>query len=184
MNDATLAEACDALARGGLIAYPTEAVYGLGCDPAAEAAVNRLLALKKRSVGKGLILIASNFSQLVPWIETPDAEVRARIMSTWPGPVTWLLPAAADCPRWLRGVHDTIAVRVTDHPVAAALCRAWGGALVSTSANRAGEPPLTDAAGVRAAFGDAVDIVIGGETGGRARPTPIRDARTNRVIRE
>ena len=184
MAEHDVAAACRALARGGIVAYPTEAVFGLGCDPADAAAVDRLLALKRREWHKGLILIAADRAALQPWIAPPTPDVEARIAATWPGPVTWLLPAADDCPARIRGEHASVAARVTAHPVAAALCRAWGGALVSTSANRGGGEPARDAAAVRELFGDAIDVVVDGPVGGLARPTPIRDARTGNTLRE
>lgn len=173
-----------ALARGGIVAYPTEAVYGLGCDPANDGALGRLLSLKRRPADKGLILIGANLAMLEPWLGPLDAELRGRIEPTWPGPTTWLLPAGADCPPLLRGAHDTIAVRVTDHPIAAALCNAWDGALVSTSANPSGRESAREAAEVRRLFGDRVQAIVDGPVGGRARPTPILDARTGQILRE
>jgi len=177
------ADACHALARGGVVAYPTEAVFGLGCDPRQASAVTRLLALKERPAAKGLILIATDLHQLEPWIAPLSADVEARVTATWPGPVTWLLPAAADCPHHVRGDHDTLAARVTDHPVAAALCRAWGGALVSTSANVSGGEPARSAAEVETLFGDRVDHILPGPIGDLDRPTPIFDARTGKQRR-
>jgi len=174
----------EVLARGGIVAYPTEAVYGLGCDPANPQAVERLLALKQRPWHKGLILIAAELEALSPWIVPPTDEIRTRVLATWPGPVTWLMPVAAGCPEHVRGRHDTVATRVTAHPVAADLCRRWGGALVSTSANPGGGEPARDAAGVRQLFGEAIDLVIEGPVGDLDRPTPIRDARTGATIRE
>lgn len=179
----SIVAACRVLAAGGLVAYPTEAVYGLGCDPANAAAVERLLALKQRSPAKGLILIAADSRQLAPWMAPLSADLRERIEATWPGPVTWLVPAAADCPGLIRGAHDSVAVRVTAHPLAAELCRRWGGALVSTSANVAGASPARSAAEARRLFGRAVEVVLDGATGGRKQPTAIRDARTGRTIR-
>lgn len=184
MAEPDLAAACRALARGGIVAYPTEAVFGLGCDPANAHAVDRLLALKQRDRHKGLILIAADTEALTPWLAPLTPAIRARIEPTWPGPVTWLLPAAPDCPTCIRGAHDTVAVRVTAHPVAAALCRTWRGALVSTSANRGGGEPARDAATVRRLFGDGLDVVIDAPVGGLERPTPIRDARTGATLRE
>ncbi len=171
------------LAGGGVVAYPTEAVFGLGCDPANDDALARLLALKGRDVAKGLILIAHVQAVLEPWLAPLTDEMRARIRPTWPGPVTWLLPAASGVSTALRGEHDTLAVRVTDHPIAAALCRAWGGPLVSTSANRAGGEPARSVDEVRALFGDELDLIIDGEVGDRDRPTTIRDGRTGRTLR-
>jgi len=172
-----------ALRAGGVVAYPTEAVYGLGCDPRAANAIDRVLALKGRPTGLGLILIASEFSQLAPYLAPLPPALEARAAATWPGPVTWIWPGVAGLPPALTGGRDTLAVRVTAHAGAAALCHAFGGALVSTSANRHGEPPARDAAAVRAAFGAGLDAVIDGPCGGLARPTEIRDVRTGAVLR-
>lgn len=172
-----------ALHAGGVVAYPTEAVYGLGCDPDNAAAVQRLLDLKQRSVDKGLILIAADEAQLECYVDLGDVTMAARVRASWPGPVTWLLPVRPGVPAWLRGAHTTLAVRVTDHPLAAALCRAFGGALVSTSANLSGQPALRDAAAVGAAFGETLDAILVGEVGGRERPSEIRDAATGEVLR-
>lgn len=168
---------------GGLIAYPTEAVYGLGCDPHDESAVKRLLALKQRSVCKGLILIAADFAQLEPFLQPLAPLDRARLDATWPGPHTWLIPARSTVPRWLRGRHDTLAVRVTAHPLAAALCRACGQPLVSTSANLSGRPPARTALAVRRQFGRSLDVLLTGPLGTATKPTPIRELRTGRVVR-
>ncbi len=168
---------------GGILAYPTEAVYGLGCDPRDRAAVQRLLAIKRRPEHKGLILIAADFAQLAPFVGPLDATSMQAIHATWPGPVTWLLPARADTPGWLRGRHATLAVRVTAHPIAAALCTAAGGALVSTSANISDRPPARTPLQVRLALGSQVDLVLAGPCGTRARPSRIRDGRTGAVIR-
>ncbi|MBA1446153.1 MAG: Sua5/YciO/YrdC/YwlC family protein [Gammaproteobacteria bacterium] len=168
---------------GGLIAYPTESVYGLGCDPLNPLAVFRLLALKKRSADKGLILISDNFERLRPYLaQIPQTRLKPALDS-WPGPVTWLLPAAADLPFWIRGKHSTVAVRVTDHPVAAALCHACGRPLISTSANLSSRPPARNALQVRSRCGSAIDLILHGETGDMKRPTPIRDLFSGRISR-
>jgi L-threonylcarbamoyladenylate synthase len=178
-------EAIAHLRRGGVIAYPTEAVWGVGCDPADEATVLRLLALKQREIGKGLILVAAHLDQLRPWIDldTLPPQRVTEVQASWPGPHTWILPAAASAPRWITGDHDGIAVRVSAHPVVIALCEAFGGALVSTSANPAGAPPPASAEDLDPALLQAIDGLTVGETGGLARPTAIRDARTGRVLR-
>ncbi len=182
-----LRQAVRALRHGGIVAYPTEAVYGLGCDPLNAAAVLRLLALKKRPMEKGLILIASDFQQLIPFVRTPDADIMRCINATWPGPVTWLLPAKAETPAWLCGAHDTLAVRVTAHPQAAALCRTFGGALVSTSANPTGRPPARYPLRVRHYFGHysngTLDYILSGAVYSHTKPTEIRDALTGKIIR-
>jgi L-threonylcarbamoyladenylate synthase len=183
MNWLRLQIAARVIRAGGLIAYPTEAVYGLGCDPRNERAVNRLLTLKRRSVHKGLILIAADFAQLEPFLQPLDPPDRARLAATWPGPQTWLVPARTTTPRWLRGRHDTLAVRVTAHPLAAALCRACGHPLVSTSANRSGRPPARTALAVRRQLGNSLDHLLPGPTGGAVKPTAIRDLRTGQIVR-
>lgn len=177
-----IAPALRALAGGGVIAYPTEAVYGLGCLPDDGEAVAHLLRMKRRSPRKGLILVAADLAQLAPYIEFPDDSVRERVLATWPGPVTWLLPARSTVPDWLTGAHPTLAVRVSAHPVVQALCRA-AGPLVSTSANPAGAEPARSAARVRGYFGRQLAVVVPGALGGLARPTEIRDARSGRQLR-
>lgn len=174
----------DILDQGGVIAYPTEAVYGLGCDPFNETAVLRLLDIKQRPLEKGLILIAAEPSQLHAFISPSVFVQYPEVTASWPGPNTWLLPCKPDTPLWLRGIHDTLAVRVTDHPLAAALCRAFGKPLVSTSANPNGYDPARTAAEVKAMFNDGqLDMIVEGETGGLVTVSTIRDARTGKQIR-
>ena len=183
MNGFRLHAAVRAIRSGGIIAYPTEAVYGLGCDPYHEQAVRRLLALKRRPARKGLILIAADFAQLEPFLQPLSPFDRAQLAATWPGPHTWLSPARPTTPSWLRGQHDTLAVRVTAHPLAAALCRACGYPLVSTSANLSGRPPARSALAVRRQLGRQLDYILAGPVGGAAQPTTIRDLRTGLRIR-
>ena len=178
-----LREAHRCFRRGGIIAYPTEAVFGLGCDPLDALAVHRLLELKQRSVEKGLILIAADFAQLRPFVSELNAGKMERVFESWPGPVTWLLPAPPTLPYWLSGEHETLAVRVTAHPVAAALCRICNSPLVSTSANIAGHPPAKNAMDIRRYFNGNIDCILNGPVGSGMKPTPIRDARTGEVTR-
>jgi len=178
-----LVQAARHVNAGGVIAYPTEAVYGLGCDPRDGAAVLRLLKLKQRPIAKGLILIAARFEDLQPYIAKLPAETLSKLRKSWPGPVTWLLPARPEVPYWLRGSHATLAVRVTAHPLAAALCRACGGVLVSTSANISKRPPARSALAVRRCFGADIDYVLNGALGGLDKPTRIIDAQSGRVVR-
>lgn len=168
---------------GGVIAYPTEAVWGLGCDPLDGEAVARILAIKQRPASMGLILIAADVAQVERWIEPVSRTVLARVAATWPGPVTWVLPARPSVPAWLHGGRGTLAVRVTAHPQSAALCRATGFAIVSTSANRSGRPPARTGVQVRRWFGDELDLILDGATGGRDRPSEIRDAASGRALR-
>ncbi len=183
MNTWHLQQARCHLTAGGIVAYPTEAVYGLGCDPWNQQAVNRLLALKRRSWRKGLILIAANYTQLTPFLEPLTPLLAAKVLATWPGPVTWLLPAQAKVPRWLRGQSSQLAVRITAQVQAAQLCHIWGGALVSTSANLSGRPAAKTALKVRQILGQQLDYIVPGEVGGLSRPSVIRDALTDKVLR-
>lgn len=177
-----LRRAAAVLRDGGIVAYPTEGVFGLGCDPLNGDAVHRLLTLKQRPAHKGLILIGARFDHLKPFVKRPGKKIRRQLSETWPGPVTWLLPARRNTPFWLRGRHRTLAVRVTDHPLAAALCDTFGGAIVSTSANLAGRPPARTALQARLRCPGA-DMVLHGRTGGRRGPSEIRDAATGRRVR-
>lgn len=171
--------------RGGVIAYPTEGVWGLGCIPFDGEAVHRLLAIKRRPVDKGLILVgadAAQFDAVVDWSRL-DRTARERVLASWPGPHTWRVPASRAAPAWITGGRDTIAVRASAHPVVAALCTRLGGPIVSTSANLSGEPAPTRMDDLSPALLALVDGVCEGETGGRAAPTSIRDAMTGATLR-
>ncbi|NOT87924.1 MAG: tRNA threonylcarbamoyladenosine biosynthesis protein RimN [Lysobacter sp.] len=186
MTDALdLAAAVGRLRAGAVIAYPTEGVWGLGCDPFDEAAVHRLLAIKQRPVEKGMILIAGDDAQLdaiVDWTGLPP-ERAAAVRATWPGAHTWVMPALPQVPPWITGSHDSVAVRVSAHPPVVALCAAFGGPLVSTSANFAGAPTARVRGALDPMLLVRLDGVLDGETGGLERPTPIRDARSGVSLR-
>jgi len=173
------------LQQSAVIAYPTEAVFGLGCDPDSEKAVMALLSLKQRPVEKGLILIAADYQQLMPYIadDQLSAEQKTRMFACWPGPVTWVLPARADTPNWLTGRFSSLAVRVSNHPDVIQLCQRFGKPLVSTSANLSGLPPCRNAAEVLTQFGETFPVLLG-ETGGRLNPSEIRDVLTGELIRQ
>lgn len=166
-----------------MIAYPTEAVYGIGCLPYDAAAVQRVLALKRRSYAKGFVLVAADRRQVEEFAEIPTGPVGEQIAASWPGPVTWILPARPHVPAAITGGRPSVAIRLTAHPVAAALCAASGCALVSTSANLSGREPITSKTKLRAQLGRSVDMIVPGALGGRARPSMIRDGGTGAVIR-
>ncbi|MCG7390456.1 MULTISPECIES: L-threonylcarbamoyladenylate synthase type 1 TsaC [Pantoea] len=181
----SLEDCVEQLRQQAVIAYPTEAVFGLGCDPDSESAVMALLALKQRPVEKGLILIAADYTQLERYISDREltVEQRERMFAHWPGPVTFVVPATPQTPRWLTGRFDSLAIRVSDHPDVQALCRAFGKPLVSTSANLSGEEPCRTVEAVRAQFGEAFPVLVG-NTGGRQNPSEIRDVLTGNLIRQ
>ncbi|WP_263081448.1 L-threonylcarbamoyladenylate synthase [Endozoicomonas sp. Mp262] len=176
--------AVDAVTQGGVIAYPTEAVWGLGCNPWNQEAVNRLLAIKSRPVEKGVILVGFAEEQFSPILDPLTDSERERLTSGWPGPYTWLIPDPDGwTPKWIRGQFDTVAIRISDHPIVRYLCSATGLPLVSTSANKAGEPPLLTKEQVEQQFSGQVDFIVPGELGSQQTPSEIRDLKTNRVIR-
>ena len=158
---------------GEVIAYPTEAVYGLGCDPFNQQAVEALLALKKRSASKGLILLVSDWEHVLPLIgDVPRARLEA-VNQTWPGPVTWVFPKSDAVPAWLSGEHASIAIRMTAHPIARALCE--HAPIVSTSANIAGIEPADDIKALDRLFPEGVVGVVVGDLGDDAAPSEIYD---------
>ena len=167
---------------GGLIAYPTESCYGLGCDPRNRNAVLRLLKLKQRPQRKGLILIADKYAQLAPYLQSLTPAEQDALKNDGAQAITWLMPAKPSCPRWLRGAHDTLAVRLTAHPEAAALCNALDMALVSTSANRSGGKPARTYAQCQRLFGAQV-WVLPGRVGKRKKPSTIWAWTDGRIVR-
>lgn len=175
-----LQRAAHTLRAGGIVAYATEYCFGLGCDPMNREAVRRLLRIKRRLLAKGLIVLAANPDQLALFIDSIPPEVAA----TWPGPYTWLLTPRANVPKWITGTHPRIAVRITAHPQAAALCRAAGMAIISTSANRTGDLPARTDREARRRFGKLVDYVLPGFVGDLPAPTRIRDAVTGERVRD
>lgn len=176
-------EAVRQLDAGGVIAYPTETVYGLGCDPFNGHAALHLIDLKQRNIDQGLILVASHFGQLQPLLLPLSTVTRRRVTQARKSPVTWVLPCPPEIPYWLRGRHDSLAVRVTNHPVAVALCECWGGPLVSSSANIHGKPPATSPLAVRKAFNGQLDYILHGMHGCTNRPSEIRNGLTGELLR-
>lgn len=171
------------LRRGGVIAYPTESCYGLGCDPRNRRAVQRILKLKQRPQRKGLILVASHYGQVAGFLQPLPPAEQGRLHNDTGQAVTFLMPARPSCPRWLRGGHDTLAVRLTAHPFARQLCRSAGSALVSTSANRGGMRPAKTHAACRRMFGKQVRV-LHGQAGKRQKPSTIRAWSDGRIVRQ
>ena len=168
---------------GGVVAYPTEAVWGLGCNPFNETAVRRLLALKNRPVGKGLILIADSIDVFEPLLEDITTAQRRKLEVTWPGPNTWLVPHGNLLPSWIVGGFATVAIRVSAHPIARDLCHAVGGPIVSTSANPSGKAPALSSLSVKRYFGADLDGSLNGAIGNAKAPSSIRNLITGQVIR-
>ena len=182
MSEISVAQAVSRLRSGEVIAYPTEAVYGLGCNPFDLQAVENLFHVKQRPFEKGVILVAASVEQVVPYVELLGMDWEERVLRTWPGPVTWVLPAKEGVPDWVTGGRKTVAVRVSDHPVVQALCLAYGLPMVSTSANITSEPPAMSCLEIHAIFKGKVPCVEG-ILGGLKKPTQIREAATGAVLR-
>lgn len=175
-----------ALHQGQVVAYPTEGVFGLGCDPDRPVSIEHLLALKQRDKAKGLILIAGDFAQLAPYVDltTLSDERQESIFASWPGPVTWVLPVSERTSSWVSGEFNTVAVRVSDHSSVIDLCSAFGKPIISTSANLSGQPSAMTAHEVELQFGDQLAAVLDAPTGGRHKPSQIIDGLTGHVIRQ
>jgi len=169
---------------GGIIAYPTEAVYGLGGDPFNFQTVQRIQQLKGRSPNQRFILIASDWEQIEPLIGALDESLLKPVRTSWPGPVTWVFPAASSIPSWLVSPQNTIALRITNHPIARNLCETAQTPILSTSANISGQPPCRSYEETLKIFAGKVDRVIEGPTGGHLKPTPIYDVLTGKCLRE
>lgn len=178
-----IAQAAKCIASGGIVGYPTEGVFGLGCDPSNTVALQRLIDLKQRDNNKGLIIIAASRAQLEPWVAALASELQSKLDSTWPGPVTWILASAPDASPLLTGNRSTVATRVTSHATAAELCSNCGHAIVSTSANLSGQAPCRDARSVANCFGDKIDYLLDLPIGDLDGPTPIFDGATGKQLR-
>lgn len=179
LSSRLLQSAVEVIRKGGIVAYPVESCYGLGCDPRNHDAVERIIKLKKRCRHKGVVIIASTPKQLLQYTD----DIPEHVLASWPGAYTWLLPANQNVPANIHGKHTTVAVRITAHPLAAALCTLANSAIVSTSANRAGQVPVTNYREMMRRFGDSVDLVLPGKVGSRTLPSTITDATTRQVIR-
>ena len=176
--------AVEIIRRGGVIAYPTEAVYGLGCDPLSKNAVKKILELKGRDTHKRFILISHSFEILRSWIQPLSRSRMDVIISTWPGPITWVFPVADWVPAWVHGGRGSIALRVSAHPVVIQLCELYQHALISTSANPQDKPPAKTVEEVKHYFNQSIDYLIEGPLGDLSNPTEIRDAVSNVLIRK
>ena len=173
--------AADLLLAGGVIAYPTEGVFGLGCLPDDTAAVARILAIKNRAASKGLILIAASAKQFNGWI---DPEHREKIPRPDPlRPVTWICRPSSTVPAIVTGEHTGLAVRVTTNPIAAAICNAVDMPIVSTSANTSGRPVARNPMVLRRQFGGLVDYVVPGRCGPATGASEILDMESGRILR-
>ena len=178
-----LDQAVSAIRAGGVIAYPTEAVWGLGCDPRNLVAVEKLLAIKQRSMAKGLIVVAANIEQLRPFLGDLTADQYQMLQAHWPGFTTFIVPASQQVPEWIKGDFESVALRVSAHPLVCELCEAFAGPLVSTSANLAGQAPAQSFEQVLTLFSPILDFVLPGDLGNASKPSSIIDISSGQVLR-
>lgn len=181
-SDWQIQQVAHLIKQGGVIAYPTEGVWGLGCNPWDEQATLKVLELKARPVEKGLILIASTIEQFDFILHDLPKEQFAKLQQSWPGPFTWLVPHQDRVPDWITGTHATVALRVTNHPIVKALCDLTG-PIVSTSANLAGQPSAQNRLMVEKYFHGQLDAVLNGELGKERKSSQITDLVTGKIIR-
>lgn len=178
-----IAQAVQVIEKGGIVVYPTESVYGLGCDPFNESAVLSLLKLKQRPVDRGLILVASHVQQILPLIKPKYANDLARALKTWPGPFTWVFPKSKKVPAWISGTYPSIAVRVSKHPTIVQLCEKLNAPLVSTSANISKHDILTSIKQIKDTFGAKIQCYLDAPLGAEKTTSVITDAHTLKLIR-
>ncbi|MCO7226549.1 Sua5/YciO/YrdC/YwlC family protein [Pleionea sp. CnH1-48] len=167
---------------GGVVAYPTETTWGLGCDPFQQSAVERILRIKQRPMHKGLIVIADHLEQLSGLIEPLTEAQQEMIQKHTAKPTTWIVPAASYAPEWISGQHSSVAVRITTHPLSREICRRVG-PIVSTSANRAGQPVLTARWPCVRQFYQEVDWILPGQSGSASSASQIIDLLTGKILR-
>jgi len=183
VDEKQIKQAVDYLKQGKVIAYPTEAVFGFGCDPFNQQAVEDLLKLKQRTMDKGLLLVAFNWEQIQDLIKGDCDNTMMAVRKTWPGHITWAFPATDKVPSWIKGAHDTIAIRLSAHPVVQALCKEYGGPIVSTSANIEGEKPIRNLQQLKKDFDKKVAMIVSGDLGKAKTPSKIQNAITGEIIR-
>lgn len=188
MITTSVAEAAECLKQGHVLAYPTEAVWGLGCDPFNELAFLEILHLKQRPIEKGVILLAAQIAQVEHLLEPLSTEMRKKVIDSWSHrspterATTWLLPAGDTIPTWIKGNHPKVAVRVTNHPLCVALCNTFHGFIVSTSANPTGEKPALSLQQANQYFSNQIDY-LNGDLGLSQEASRIIDAETGEIIR-
>jgi len=180
----SLSELSSILQKGGVIAYPTEAVWGLGCDPFNKEAVLRILSLKQRPIEKGLILIAGEIDHLTPWKESLSPSHYNLLITKTDKPTSWVVPDTKITPNWVRGDHQSVAIRLIQHEPAKALCSQFGKVLVSTSANTAGQPPAMTKDDVIHYFGEQIDAIFDAPLGSTKQPSQVKDLLTNKLYRD
>lgn len=183
MTPFKLQPAVQHLLAGHVIAYPTEGVWGFGCDPHNEAAVHRLLKLKQRDISKGLILVGASSEQFAPYLEGLDASLKQKFSRPTTVPTTWLVPDNGYTPDWIKGDFASVALRVSTHSRVIALCKGFGEPIVSSSANIAGQRAALWPWQLHRFLGHGLDCIAPGSLLAPGRPSEIRDLLSDKVLR-
>lgn len=171
-----------AVSRGAVFGYPTDTIWGFGCHPLIANSVSRILQIKNRAPDKGLILLSSRLEYCAAYLAV-DMEQLESIRLPCAQPTSWLVPASAFCPPWIRGNFPTVAIRITDHPLLQVLCDRLEAPMVSTSANRAGRATVRNSLQLRKQFGDELDFIVTGFAPGSGRPSEIKSLSSGITVR-
>jgi L-threonylcarbamoyladenylate synthase len=186
MTDPRISDAVEILRKGGTVVYPTETVYGIGCDPINRSACERIQQMKKRVNYKTLLLISCDIEQVEKTLGKLN-ETGSRLAQVfWPGPLTMVIRPEKEMPDYLYGISSGIAVRVTSHPIASELAREFGAPIISTSANLTGDPPIVTYEDALELFGSEADIILKNPEPLHGKPSTVVDVTTGSIalIRE
>jgi len=169
------------LVDGGVIAYPTESVFGLGCDPSNEQAITKILEIKKRTLEMGFVLLTPNIEIVSDWVNMSNKQLKI-FSSSSKRPTTYIVPASVAAPKWL-AVKNTLAIRLSNDPFIKNICGLLGLPIVSTSANLHGENPCKSAEEVQKIMGSQLDYIVFKQTGPFNNPSTIVDLSSGKTIR-
>jgi len=174
----------DAIVKGKIIAYPTESVFGIGCDPENEQSINKIIEIKNRGKQKGLIIIADEVKKLSKFIHKDYLDLFIKKSDIESKPTTWIVPSSKHVLNLVKGEDSSVALRITQHPIASRICKYSNKAIISTSANISSKTPAKNSNEILMQFGEEIDIIVDGRVGDSIKPTQIVDLITNKVIRE
>ena len=182
MSPWALNRLAQAISSGAVIGYPTDTIWGFGCDPLNYASVARILQIKNRGADKGLILLSSSLEYCLPYIDIEPGD-RDLLLAPVTRPTTWLVNASGHCPWWIRGRFPTVAIRICEHPLLRELCGRTESPLVSTSANRAGRATVRNSLQMRRQFADELDCIVTGFATGGASASEIKSLASGKTLR-
>ena len=181
-SDFSIRHAANIIRRGGVLAYPTDTIYGLGCDPGNRDAVERINRIKNRPLSKHFILLAGSIEQLDPLLDIDDLQQKKIMQAT--KPTSWIVKASRSAPAWLTDSDHQLTIRISQHPLVKRLCQRLGHAIISTSANPSGRHPAKNSLQIQQYFHSSVDKILASHTQLTARPSTIIRLSDNCIIRE